>query len=71
MASCLFHRARTITIGDNMLKEEHHLRIVLRTNGYPEHVIQDAAKSRKKKTTPEEQTKYTICEPYVAGKERK
>ena len=37
--------------------------------GYPGHVIQDAAKLRETKTTPEEQTKYmyTICLPYVAG----
>ena len=41
--------------------------MVLRTNGYPEHVIQAAAKPRKKKTTPKEQPKYTICLPYIAG----
>ena len=66
MASCLFHRARTIAVGENIQMEERHLRMVLRTNGYPEHAIQDAARPRKKKTTPEEQTKYTICLPYVA-----
>ena len=41
--------------------------MVLRTNGYPGHVIHAAAKPRKKKTTQEEQPKYTICLPYVAG----
>ena len=35
MASCLFHQARTIAVGENIQKEEHHLKIVLRTNGYP------------------------------------
>ena len=34
MASCLFHRARTIAVGENIQKEEHHLKTVLRTNGY-------------------------------------
>ena len=41
--------------------------MVLRTNGYPEHVIEHATKPRRKKTTREEQTKYTICLPYIAG----
>ena len=40
MASCLFHRARTIAVGENIQKEEHHLKIVLRTIGYPEHIKQ-------------------------------
>ena len=39
---------------------------MLRTNGYPEHIIQAAARPRKG-TTQEEQPKYTICLPYVAG----
>ena len=66
MASCLFHRARTIAVGENIQKEEHHLKIVLRTNGYPEHIIQTATRPRKG-TTQEEQTKYTIYLLYVAG----
>ena len=66
MASCLFHRARTVAVGDNIQKEEHHLNMVLRTNGYPTHVIQ-AASRLKKKTTPEKQTKCTIYLPYIAG----
>ena len=65
-ASYLFHRARTVTVGENIQKEEH-LGMVLRTNGYPVHVIQAAARPRKKRTTLEEQPKYTICLPYVAG----
>ena len=68
MATCLFHRARTIAVGDNIQKEEQHLRMVLRANDYPEHVIQAAAKPKKKRTTTtEEQPKYTICLPYIAG----
>ena len=49
MASCQFHRARTVAVGENIQKEEHHLRMVLRTNSYQEHVIQAAARPRKKK----------------------
>ena len=48
-------------------EEKHHMRMVLRTNGYPEHVIQAAARPRKKKTTPEEQLMDTIWLPQVAG----
>ena len=57
MASCLFHHARTLAVGANIQKEEHHLRMLLRTNDYQEHLIHDVAKPRKKKTTPEKQTK--------------
>ena len=35
VSSCMFHQARTIAVGKNIQKEEHHLKIVLRTNGYP------------------------------------
>ena len=42
------------------------IRMVLRTNGYPEHVIQAAARPRKR-TSQEQSTKCTICLPYVAG----
>ena len=40
--------------------------MVLRANGYPEHVIQAAARPMKA-TTQEEQLKYTICLLYMAG----
>ena len=39
--------------------------MVLRTNSHPEHIIQAAARPRKKRTTQEEKPKYTICLPYV------
>lgn len=64
--SCLFCRSRTMAVGENIQKEKHHLRMVLRTNGFPEHAIKAAARPRKG-TTQEEQPKYTICLLYVAG----
>ena len=66
MTSCLFCRSRTMAVGENIQKEKHHLRMVLRTNGFPEHAIKAAARPRKG-TTQEEQPKYTICLLYVAG----
>ena len=63
IASCLFHRARTVATGDNIRREEEHLILVLSTNGYPEHVIQTAARLKKKKQQQEEPPKYTICLP--------
>ena len=67
MASCLFHCARTKAVGEKHRKKEHHLRMVLRSQGYPVHVIQNAAKPRRRKTISEEKTKYSIFLPYVAG----
>ena len=39
LASCLFHRARTIAQGNNVVTEEEHLGRVLAGNGYPETLI--------------------------------
>ena len=66
VASCLFHRAQTIATGSNIKKEEEHLSMVLSNNSYPNHVIQAAAKPKKKKPQ-EEQPQHTIYLPYVAG----
>ena len=66
VASCLFCRARTVAIGDNIEKEEEHLNMVLRTNGYPDHVINIAARPTKKRQQ-EEPPRYTVCLPYVKG----
>jgi len=55
-----------MAVGENIQKEKHHLRMVLRTNGFPEHAIKAAARPRKG-TTQKEQPKYTICLLYVAG----
>ena len=65
-SSSLFHRARTIAVGENVSKEERHLSAVLETNGYPDHFIQLAAKQKTRKE-PEEKPKYTVCLPYVSG----
>ena len=67
VASCLFHRARTVATGDNIRREEEHLSMVLSTNGYPEYVIHTTAGARRKRKQQEEPPKYTICLPYVAG----
>ena len=66
VASCLFHRARSVAVGENIRREEDHLTVVLKENGYPDHVIKAAAAPRRKKQ-PEEKPKYTICLPYVSG----
>ena len=66
VASCLFHRARTVAVGENIKKEERHLAGVLEENGYPDHIIRLAAAPRREKQ-PEEEPKHTICLPYVAG----
>ena len=39
VASCLFHWARTVARGENIRREENHLDIVLKANGYPDHII--------------------------------
>ena len=66
VASCLFNRARIVFGRDSIGREEEHLSEVLRTNGYPDHVIRSAARVREgqRKETP---PKYTICIPYVSG----
>ena len=51
-----------MAIGKNMRREEDHLDIVLRVNGYPAHIIRSAARPRK-----EREHKYPVCIPYVAG----
>ena len=65
VASCLFHRARTVAGADNIRTEEKYLTEVLRSNGYPDHVIRSAVRvrERREKTPP----KYTIYLPYVSG----
>ena len=67
VASCLFHRARTVAVGDSIKKEEGHLVEVLKTNGYPDHVIRAAARPKSGKRCEEDTPKYTICLPYVPG----
>ena len=63
VASCLFHQARTVAGADNIRTEEKHLAEVLRSNGYPDHIIRYAARARegREKTPP----KCTICLPYM------
>ena len=61
-ASCTFHRARTVAVGENIRREEKHLTEVLKINGYPDHIIGAAAKTRRRQ--PKEKPKYTICLPY-------
>ena len=39
---------------------------VLKVNGYPDHIIRSAARSRRKRE-PEETPKCMICIPYVSG----
>ena len=51
--------------GEDVRREEEHLFEVLKTNGYPEHVIRSAARQRERRQ--EETPKYTICLPYVSG----
>ena len=63
VASCLFHRARTMTTRDNIEKEVEHLSVVLRTNGYPNLVTNTAIKKRQQKEPP----RYTVCLLYVEG----
>ena len=41
VTSCLFHRVRTVAVGENIRREEEHLTEVLRVNGYPDHVIRE------------------------------
>ena len=67
VASSLFHRARTIASGENVGREERHLDLVLRNNGYPDHVISSATRPSKVNHDPEETPKHTICLPYVSG----
>ena len=52
--------------GENVRREEQHLDRVLRTNGYPQHIIRSAARPRKERE-PEATPKYTVCIPYVSG----
>ena len=40
---------------------------VLKTNGYPDHVIRAAAKPKSGERCEEDTPKYTICLPYVSG----
>ena len=58
---------RTIAAGDNIGREEEHLWKVLRDNGYPDHIITTAANWKGRRQLAEEEPKYTICLPYVAG----
>jgi len=64
---CLFQRARTIAVGDNMEREEKHLVQILRSNGYPDHIISSASRLRKRNEHEEEPPKHTLCLPYVSG----
>ena len=48
VASCLFHRAKTIATGNNIMKEEEHLNMVLSNNGYPKHVIRAATNPKRR-----------------------
>ena len=66
VASCLFHCARTVAVGGNIRNEEELLIKVLRSSGYPDHVITAAAKGRKIRQD-KEQPKYKIILPYVGG----
>ena len=69
VASCLFHRARTIPTGDNVQLEEEHLRRVLKDNGFPAYIIEQAAR-QKRKVIPleeEEEKEHNLCLPYIAG----
>ena len=53
VASCLFHQPRTVVRGENIRREENHLNIVLKANGYPDHIIRLAAiRPRKERETP-------------------
>ena len=38
-AMSLFHRARTLVMGDTIKKEDKHVTEVLKANGYPTHII--------------------------------
>ena len=66
MVSCLFHRARTVAQGSNIRREEQRLTKVLKENGYPAHIIRNAAKPKPPRE-PEEPPTSTVYIPYVAG----
>ena len=63
---CLFNCARTVAVGENVVKEEIHVTEGLKANVYPEHVIRSAERPRRKRQK-EETPKYTICIPYESG----
>ena len=66
VASCLFHWARTVAVGEKNRREEEHMTEVMKINGYPDHIIGAAAKTRRGRQ-PEEKPKYMISFPYVSG----
>ena len=55
--------------GDNVRLEEEHLRRVLKDNGFPAYIIDQAARQKKRVTPLEEkeENKYSLCLPYIAG----
>ena len=60
VASSLFHRARTIAVGENVSKEKRHLSAVLETNGYPDHFIRLATEQKTRKELEFHRT-HTLC----------
>ena len=65
VASCLFHRARTVASTEHIEREKKHLADILGAKEYPERIIKIAVRPRRERE-PKESPKYTIRLPYVS-----
>ena len=59
VASCLFSRARTVAMGENVGKEVKHITEVLKANGYPEsNWHRNPGREKRKRRNPSIQSAY-------------